>query len=190
MPSIFAASLRPFRESLGAYTAFFTPISGSFRSHRIEDYYVTPWDFGYGRSIKFDHDFVGRAALERIAKKPPRRKVWLVWNREDTARVIASSQLDGDDRAKPLIIPINMFTYDQVLVGDRRVGLAFVHGYTVNLGFWVSLATVDSNIADGTEVELLWGEPDGGASNPFLPSHKQTKIRATISEKSPVQHGG
>jgi glycine cleavage system aminomethyltransferase T len=188
LPPIFAASLRPFRESLAAHTAFFTPIIGSFRSGRIEDYYVTPWDLGYGRSIKFDHDFIGRAALERTAKNPPRRKVWLIWNREDTARVIASSQIDGDDRAKPLVMPINMFTYDQVLVGDRRVGLAFVHGYTVNIGVWVSLATVNSELADGTEVELLWGEPDGGASNPFVASHKQTKIRATISQKSPVKH--
>ena len=39
-------------------------IGGSF-SKNIEDYYVTPYEMGYGSFIKFDHDFIGRQALER-----------------------------------------------------------------------------------------------------------------------------
>ena len=39
-------------------------IGGSFYSDDIEDYYFTPWDLGYGHIVKFDHDFIGREALE------------------------------------------------------------------------------------------------------------------------------
>ena len=35
----------------------------------IEDYYFTPWDLGYGSYVKFDHDFVGRDALEGKSAK-------------------------------------------------------------------------------------------------------------------------
>ena len=43
----------------------------------IEDYYLTPWDLGYGRFVKFDHDFIGREALEKMAEEPHRKKVTL-----------------------------------------------------------------------------------------------------------------
>ena len=42
-------------------------LGGSFYSNDIRDYYLTPWDLGYGSLVKFDHDFVGRAALEKMA---------------------------------------------------------------------------------------------------------------------------
>ncbi len=42
-------------------------LGGSFISNRIEDYYLTPWDIGYGGFMKFDHDFIGREALEKKA---------------------------------------------------------------------------------------------------------------------------
>ena len=42
-------------------------IGGSFVSANIEDYYLTPWDLGYGHFVKFDHDFIGREALEKMA---------------------------------------------------------------------------------------------------------------------------
>ena len=40
-------------------------IGGSFVSDNIEDYYLNPWELGYGGFVKFDHDFHGREALER-----------------------------------------------------------------------------------------------------------------------------
>ena len=39
------------------------PLDGSFFSENIEDYYCTPYELGYGRSISFNHDFIGRDAL-------------------------------------------------------------------------------------------------------------------------------
>ncbi|MFT4211186.1 MAG: aminomethyl transferase family protein, partial [Microbacterium sp.] len=41
-------------------------LAGSFVSDDIEDYYLTPWELGYGSFVKFDHDFIGRDALEQI----------------------------------------------------------------------------------------------------------------------------
>ena len=51
-------------------------------SDNIEDYYLTPFDLGYGQFVKFDHDFVGRAALEKMAATPDtRQKVTLALER-------------------------------------------------------------------------------------------------------------
>src|SRR6202044_3017311 len=50
-------------------------LGGSFLSSNIEDYYATPWDLGYDRIMKFDHDFIGRAALEAKQDDPHRSKV-------------------------------------------------------------------------------------------------------------------
>lgn len=185
MPAIYGDDMKSFRETLDAKIATYSPLIGSFRSSRVEDYYVTPWDLGYGRMIKFDHDFIGRAALERIAQKPPRRRIWLSWNKEDAGAVIASAETDGDNRAKPLQMPINCFTYDEIRHEGKHVGLTFMHGYTVNIGGWSSVGTIDADIPVGTEVELIWGEPDGGASSPYQPPHRQVNIRATVLDKPP-----
>jgi vanillate/3-O-methylgallate O-demethylase len=47
---------------------------GSFYSNNIEDYYLTPYALGYGPFIKFDHDFIGREALEKMAASHNGRK--------------------------------------------------------------------------------------------------------------------
>ena len=60
-------------------------LGGSFYSDNIEDYYLTPWDLGYGFMVKFDHDFIGREALEKIAKNPTPQEghARLEWRRCD-----------------------------------------------------------------------------------------------------------
>lgn len=189
IPAIYTGeTLAPYRRWLNAYaTENWLPITGSFRSARIEDYYVTPYDIGWGRMVKFDHEFIGRAALEKIAKQPQRQAVWLKWNRDDAQRVVGSAYVGDEERAKPLSLPITMCTFDQILDGDRMIGLATMHGYTVNIGGWASVARVDvADAIDGKEVELLWGDPDGGAGNPYVAPHKQVRIRATISTKPPA----
>ena len=42
-------------------------LGGSYYSDDIADYYFTPYDLGYGPFVKFDHDFIGREALEAMA---------------------------------------------------------------------------------------------------------------------------
>ena len=88
-PAIFTGDgMREFREWRSARRA--GSLGGSFYSENIEDYYVTPYDLDYGRIVAFDHEFPGRAALERIAENAPRQKVTLVWDPEDVAGVVAS----------------------------------------------------------------------------------------------------
>ena len=45
-------------------------IGGSFVAENIEAYYLTPYELGYGPFVKFDHDFIGREALEKKVKEP------------------------------------------------------------------------------------------------------------------------
>ncbi|HEY1154686.1 MAG TPA: aminomethyl transferase family protein, partial [Arthrobacter sp.] len=97
LPAIYSSDAeRAYREWLPAtsYEAV-NALAGSFVSNSIEDYYLTPWELGYGSFVKFDHDFIGRDALQQIDPARQRKKVTLAWNDEDLARIWASF-LDRD----------------------------------------------------------------------------------------------
>ena len=49
-------------------------LGGSYVSKNIEDYYVTPHEMGYGSFVKFDHDFIGREALEKMKDRRTARR--------------------------------------------------------------------------------------------------------------------
>ncbi|MGH3135858.1 MAG: aminomethyl transferase family protein, partial [Gaiellaceae bacterium] len=92
VPAVYSGeSLKAYREWLPA-TGYegSASLGGSFVSTDIEDYYLTPWDLGYGHYVKFDHDFVGREALERIAEEEHRVKVTLALDDEDVTRTIGT----------------------------------------------------------------------------------------------------
>jgi len=186
LPAIYTGrTLKPFREWLsGSGFEANASIGGSFVSDDIEDYYLTPWDLGYGHMVKFDHEFVGRTALEKLANEPHRQKVWLQWNTEDTAAVIVDSLFGDTDRAKYLDIPVSNYTsgpYDKVLLGDQLIGFSANAGYTVNIGSWSSMGMIEENQAvDGAEVTLLIGEEGGGSAKPTVERHAQKTIRATV----------
>jgi vanillate/3-O-methylgallate O-demethylase len=84
-----------------------------------------------------------------------------------------SSMFQQGDRAKAIEFPsavYSMHPFDQVLVKDELVGFSTWIGYSSNEGAMLTLAMLDEQHAvPGTEVELLWGEPNGGsrASNPM-----------------------
>lgn len=184
MPAIYTEQLKAYREWLPAdgFEAN-ASLGGSFSSPNIADYYQTPWDLGYGRHVKFDHEFIGRAALEKLEKQPHRRKVWLRWNYADAARINTSMFGDGV-RYKYMEMPNAYYAilpFDTVLSGSRFCGLSTYTVYTVNAKGWFSLAMVDENIADGAEVSLIWGEENGGSQRPIVERHAQTEVRATVS---------
>ena len=86
LPAIYTGEkMKPYRQWLPAssYEGKGGSLGGSFYSNNIEDYYVTPYEMGYGAFVKFDHDFIGSEALKKIADKPHRRKVTYAWNKED-----------------------------------------------------------------------------------------------------------
>src|SRR5437868_9403823 len=92
MPAIYSGDkMKSYRHWLPAdgYEAK-ASLGGSFSSKNIEDYYLTPYELGYGHIVKFDHDFIGREALEKMAGKPSRKKVTLALNDEDVTRAIGT----------------------------------------------------------------------------------------------------
>ena len=118
-------------------------IGGSFVSKNIEDYYLTPYEIGYGPFVKFDHDFIGREALEKMnGGKGGRRKVTLAWNGEDVAK-IQNSMLQKGEHFKYIEMPLSNYAnsnYDQLTAGGKTVGLSLFSGYSYNERSFLSLA--------------------------------------------------
>jgi syringate O-demethylase len=186
LPAIYTSeAMKPYREWLPAegYEGK-ASIGGSFYSDQIEDYYLTPWDLGYGPFVKFDHDFVGRQALEKMASKTHRKKVTLALDSDDVQRV-TGSMYQKRDRFKYMDFPSAVYAmhqYDKVLVNGRMAGLSTWISYSANEGKMLTLAIMNAeHSAPGTDVTLVWGEPGGGSAKPTVERHVQTEIRAVVS---------
>jgi vanillate/3-O-methylgallate O-demethylase len=185
LPAVYTGEkMKPYREWLAA-TSYegAGSIGGSFYSDNIEDYYVTPYELGYGPFVKFDHEFIGRHALEKMAGKPQRRKVTLAWNADDVTKAFRS-MLEKGDPYKFIDMPLSNYTsasYDKVLSGGKIVGLSMFAGYTYNERSYLSLAVLDPGIELGAEVKLVWGEEGGGSKKTTVERHRQLEIRAIVS---------
>lgn len=158
-------------------------LGGSFNSNNVEDYYLTPYELGYGPFVKFDHEFIGREALEKIADKPHRNKVTLAWNADDVTKVFRSMFEDGNIY-KYIDLPLSNYasaSYDKVVHGGKTVGFSMFSGYSYNERSMLSLATVEPEVELGTELSLVWGEDGGGSKKTTVERHKQIEIRAIVS---------
>jgi vanillate/3-O-methylgallate O-demethylase len=187
LPAIYVGEkMKGYRQWLSAksYEAM-ASLGGSFYSEDIADYYLTPYDLGYGPFVKFDHDFVGRQALEENMNNKKRKKVTLVWNGEDIAGVFGSLFRDGGDAVKYIDLPLANYStlpFDKVLKNGKIIGVSTYTGYTYNERAMVSLAVVENQHSEvGTEVTLVWGEEGRGSSKPTVERHVQASIRATVA---------
>jgi glycine cleavage system aminomethyltransferase T len=185
LPAVYTGDeLRAYREWLPAkgYEGS-ASIGGSFVSTDIEDYYFTPWDLGYGHLVKFDHDFIGREALEQMAQGEHRTKVTLALDDEDVTHTIAS-MFNETERAKYIEWPnavYAMHPFDAVTVNDEIVGVSTWVGYSAGEGKMLTLAVLDPEYAEpGTEVTFVWGEEDGGTAKPTVERHVQMEIGAVV----------
>jgi glycine cleavage system aminomethyltransferase T len=149
------------------------PLNGSYYSDNIEDYYVSPWELGYGRSISFNHDFIGRDALRAAQETAPRTKVTLVLHPQDVNAVL------GEDHGYYL-------TYAR-----HRVERADGHGDLIGLthqtatldtaGTILALTLINKEHATpGTQVTVIWGEHPGAGTAKDADLGFQ-KIRATVA---------
>ena len=186
MPAIYSGEkMKAYRQWLPAngYEAL-ASLGGSFYSDNIDDYYLTPYDLGYGSIIKFDHEFIGREALEKIAHLPHRKKVTLALDGRDVTRAI-SSMFENSHRAKYFDFPSAVYCtlpYDKVMRDGKLIGISTWCGYSANEGTMLTLAMVDEPWSQpGTEVVFVWGEENGGSSKPTVERHVQTEIRAIVS---------
>jgi vanillate/3-O-methylgallate O-demethylase len=186
LPAIYTSEdLRAYREHLPAdgYEAT-NALAGSYISGNIEDYYLNPWELGYGSFVKFDHDFIGRDALEGLDKESQRRKVTLAWNNEDLAKVLGAL-VDPAPGYQFFDLPNANYgssNFDAVLdADDNNVGLSLFTGYSANERKGLSLATVNPDVPLGAEVRVLWGEPDGGTKKTTVEPHEPFAVRAVVS---------
>jgi vanillate/3-O-methylgallate O-demethylase len=185
LPAIFTGDeLKAYREWLPAdgYEGMGS-LGGSYDAADISDYYLTPHDLGYWPFVKFDHDFVGREALEEMAERPRWKKVTLAWNGEDVAQAVGTMFEPGDP-VKYIDVPLSNYAtwpYDKVLRDGELVGVSTFSGYSYNERSYLSLGMVDVDLEDGTEVTLVWGEESGGSSKPVVERHRQAEIRAIVS---------
>jgi vanillate/3-O-methylgallate O-demethylase len=155
--------MKPYREWLpgGGYEASGS-IGGSFVSEHIEDYYLTPHELGYGSYVMFDHDFIGRGALEAKKDAPHRQKVTFEWNPDDVGRIFQSMFNPPGENYKVI---------DSFKERAR-----------------ISVGIVDSNIDVGAELTLVWGEEGGGPDKTTVEPHQQTEIRVRVAP-TPISQG-
>ncbi|UUT34761.1 aminomethyl transferase family protein [Microbacterium elymi] len=146
------------------------PLGGSFYSDDIADYYLSPWELGYGRSITLDREFIGRDALNEAHELVRRRKVTLEFDAADVAAVF-------DDH------PGYVRTYDRHRVQAQDgalVGMTFWTATIAPLDRILALALVDEGVAEpGTELEVAWGEHPGHGTAPDA-DLGFPRIRATV----------
>ena len=141
--------------------------------------YRNPVELGWTGMIKFDHDFVGRKALEKEVANLCRKMVTLVWNTEDIIDVYAS-QFQPDEPYPNMDSP-NHYTFehgphilyaDQVLKDGKLIGISSGRAYSYYFREMLSLCSIDvEHSAIGTLVVVLWGNP----------GTRQKEIRAKVS---------
>ncbi|BCH27745.1 aminomethyltransferase family protein [Mesorhizobium sp. L-8-3] len=186
LPAIYhGEEMKPYREWLNNYfLETIASLGGSFVSDDITDYYVDPIELGYKGIIDFNRDFIGRDALAKKAENQRRSKVTLEWDDKDAAAVMQDSIFPGDGApAKFLNMPMPMyatFQVDAVMKDGKTVGISTWPSYTANANHFISLAVVDVEHAKpGTEVTLLWGEPDSRRNT--VEKHAVREIKAKVA---------
>ncbi len=151
-PAVFTdPDLTSYREWLSVFSyEGQKPLHGSFYSDDIADYYVSPFELGYGKSITLDRDFCGRDALAAAKGDYRRRKVTLVFDQAKVARVFGNPEY------------LNTYGRYRIEKDGKMVGMAFQTGLIGPLGTVLSLALVDAEHAvPGTILDFVWGEHPG-----------------------------
>jgi vanillate/3-O-methylgallate O-demethylase len=186
LPGIYSGDgmLQDYRDWLGAdaYEAVCS-VGGSLVSDNIQDYYVDPFELGYGFYIGWKTDFIGKDALAKIKEAgKSRQKVTIEWNREDLMEVIASN-FEGGTPYKWVDLPQPNFSSsnaDRLEKDGKLVGMSMFNGYSYNERCMLSLAVVAPDVKVGDVLTLKWGEPDASGKTSIEP-HKQADIRVKVA---------
>lgn len=155
-PAVFTdPDLADYREWLSVFSyEGQKPLHGSFYSPDISDYYVSPFELGYGKSIAFNHDFYGRDALEAARPEELRKKVTFVYDDPKVAEAIGGDYF-------------NNYARYRVEKDGEMVGMTFQTGMIGPIENLLSLGLVAPECAaPGTEVEIVFGEHPGGDADP------------------------
>lgn len=148
--------------------------AGSFVFDDLAALYRSPVELGWEKSIKFDHDFVGRGALEEEVAHPRRKMVTLVWDSEDVIDVFASLFRSGEP-FDPMEMPrdlLGRMCVDDVHRDGMSIGASTSRCYSHFFRQMLSLCTIDTHSSEpGTKVSVVWGAPGG----------PQKRVRATVA---------
>ena len=160
-------------------------LGGSFVSDKIEDYYTSPHELGYASFTRFDHDFIGKEALQAMEGKNHRKKVTFAWNDDDVTKVLQSSLFAPHGQgAKFIDLPLSNYassSFDSILSDGKVVGASMFSGYSYNERKMLSLGFVEEQYAKpGTQLTLLWGEEGGGTKKTTVEPHKQIEMRVVV----------
>lgn len=169
-----AAGYQEFRVKNFDMKGLIPAIRGSFEGESISDYCYSPYELGWGRNVKFDHEFTGRAALEQeAAAGPARTRVTLEYDPADVVDIYASLFTDTPYDYLDIPHPQRWMIWADAVEADGRVrGVATAPGYSAHFRKILALAFIDPALAEpGTRVEVIWGAP----------GHPQKRIGATVA---------
>ena len=183
LPAVYGDDTSDYRQWLDAESyEGIASLGGSYLADDISSYYLRPNEVGYERLISFDHEFIGRKALEQSMSEQHRQLVTLDWKGEDVVDIFASLFRE-ETTSKYMDFPAPRsaaIQYDEVRSENELIGVSKWIGYTFNERKMLSLATIDSQMSTpGTEVTIIWGEK-GQPRNRKIGHHRQTEIRATV----------
>ena len=150
----------------------------------IEDYYLTPHDLGYWGFVKFDHDFIGREALEAIGDEPKRQKVTLAWNGEDVAAAMGTPVREGrpGEVHRPAAVELLHLAVRQ---GPRTTASRSASRPSP------ATASTSARCCRWRSSTRTWrsaprsrwsgARRSGGSAKPVVERHRQAEIRAVVS---------
>jgi len=158
------------------------PIFAGSAGTDVKKRYRNPLELGWHRSVSFEHEFRGKAALEKEAAHPTRKIVTLVWNIEDVMDVYASLFRRGDEPYRVMDFPIDNVwrtsragsrqPLDDVLKDGHVVGSSAARVYSLHSRDIISMGVIDVKHAQlGTELKVVWGDP----------GTRQKEVRAAVS---------
>ncbi|WKY44613.1 hypothetical protein Q5O14_00540 [Eubacteriaceae bacterium ES2] len=138
----------------------------------LEIRFMTPFDVGWDFLVKFDHDFIGREALEAAQKNIRRKPVTLEWNAEDVAAVFATMLKPGEEACENITGDTECeyvasafkgefsFRADKVLFAGKEIGISSGRIISYHYNSMISLGFIDPDYTkEGTELTLIWGTP-------------------------------
>ena len=140
-------------------------VTGSVAPSNMRARYRTPVEVGWQRTVRLDHDFMGRKALEKQMADPRRTVATLRWNPEDVIDIYGSLLRTGEGY-KPIDMPTTpswhrgFFAHaDHILKDGQEVGFSSGTIYSAYFREVISMATLDIELAKiGTEVIVQWGD--------------------------------
>ena len=181
---------------MDAFMMFMPRLYGSMGDD-LQKRFVTPFDTGWENRIYGDHGFVGKKALQEMAKGPLRTVVTLEWDADDVGDVYASQFRGNAETYEPIADRPNdirydpgtldqatgyprTFTYhaDKVLKNGKEIGFSSGRAVSETYHRMISLGFISRDEAKiGNEVTVAWGSP----------GFPQKEIRASVARFPYVQ---